>query len=124
MLAQDVAPSRLERTKIWINDLVGSLRGDRVSLVAFAGAAVVKCPLTLDYGYFRMSLEELSPGSVPRGGTLIGDAIRKTMSQVFDVGGAAASRHRDIILITDGEDHESFPVQAAEQAGKDGVRII
>jgi Ca-activated chloride channel family protein len=121
MLAQDVSPSRLGRAKIWINDLVGSLKGDRVALVGFAGAAVVECPLTLDYGYFRMALEELSPASVPRGGTLIGDAIRKTMAQVFD---QTASRHRDIILITDGEDHESFPVQSAEGAGKDGVRII
>lgn len=121
MLAQDVVPSRLERAKLWINDLTKNLRGDRVALVAFAGAASVKCPLTLDYSYFRLALDELSPRSVPRGGTLIGDAIRKTLAQVYD---GAPGRFRDLILITDGEDHESFPTQAAAQAGEQGVRII
>lgn len=120
MLATDVAPSRLDRAKIWINDLVNSVQGDRVALVAFAGVAVVKCPLTLDYAFFRMTLDELSPSSVPRGGTLIGDAIRKTLAEVFD----SSSRHRDIVLITDGEDHESFPAEAAAQAANDNVRII
>jgi Ca-activated chloride channel family protein len=121
MLATDVSPSRLGRAKLWINDVANSVKGDRVALVAFAGASSIKCPLTLDYGYFRMALDELSPASVPRGGTLIGDAIRKTLSQVFD---GTEGRGRDIILITDGEDQESFPVQAAEQAAKQGVRII
>lgn len=120
MLATDLAPSRLERAKLWIKDVAADLAGDRVALVAFAGASVVACPLTLDYGFFTMALDELSPRSVPRGGTLIGDAIRKTLAQVFD----PSSRHRDIILITDGEDQESFPVEAAGEAGKQGVRII
>jgi Ca-activated chloride channel family protein len=121
MLAQDLAPSRLGRAKLWINDVANSLKGDRVALVAFAGASVIKCPLTLDYGFFRMTVDELSPASVPRGGTLIGDALRKTLSDVFDT---AEGRGRDVILITDGEDQESYPAQAAEQAGKQGVRII
>jgi Ca-activated chloride channel family protein len=116
-----VAPDRLARTKLWINDLVNTLGGDRVGLVAFAGVPVVKCPLTLDHGFFRMELEELSPASAPRGGTLIGDAIRKAMSDVFEPG---QGRHRDIILFTDGEDQGSFPVEAAKAAGEAGVRII
>lgn len=121
MLSRDVAPDRLSRTKLWINDLVNTLGGDRVGLVAFAGVPVVKCPLTLDHGFFRMELEELSPASAPRGGTLIGDAIRKAMSDVFEPG---QGRHRDIILVTDGEDQGSFPVEAAKAAGEAGVRII
>jgi Ca-activated chloride channel family protein len=121
MLSRDVAPDRLARTKLWINDLVNTLGGDRVGLVAFAGVPVVKCPLTLDHGFFRMELEELSPASAPRGGTLIGDAIRKAMSDVFEPG---QGRHRDIILFTDGEDQGSFPVEAAKAAGEAGVRII
>lgn len=121
MLSRDVAPDRLSRTKLWINDLVNTLGGDRVGLVAFAGVPVVKCPLTLDHGFFRMELEELSPASAPRGGTLIGDAIRKAMSDVFEPG---QGRHRDIILFTDGEDQGSFPVEAAKAAGEAGVRII
>lgn len=128
MLARDLAPSRLERAKLWIRDLVGSIDGDRVGLVAFAGAAVVKCPLTLDYGFFTLSLDELTPESVPRGGTNIGDAIRKVMSDLYadDPAGdpEAGANHRDIILITDGEDQESLPVDAAAAAGRQGVRII
>jgi len=121
MLSRDAVPNRLARAKLWINDLVNTLRGDRVGLVAFAGAAVVKSPLTMDYGFFRMALDELSPASVPRGGTLIGDAIRKAMSDVFEPG---PGRYRDIVLITDGEDQGSFPAEAAKQAAEQGVRLI
>ncbi|MFG0328570.1 MAG: VWA domain-containing protein [Phycisphaerales bacterium] len=121
MLADDLAPSRLERTKIWITDTLSILRGDRVGLIAFAGAPVVKCPLTHDYAFFRLALEELSPESVSRGGTLIGDAIRTAVDEVF---AGDEARHQDIILITDGEDHESFPVEAAAAAGAAGIRII
>lgn len=121
MLSRDAVPNRLSRAKLWINDLVNTLRGDRVGLVAFAGAAVVKSPLTMDYGFFRMALDELSPASVPRGGTMIGDAIRKAMNDVFEPG---PGRYRDIVLITDGEDQGSFPTEAAKQAAEQGVRLI
>lgn len=120
MLTPDLAPSRLERAKIWMKDLVASLGNDRVGLVAFAGTAVVKCPLTVDTSFFRMALEGLGPESVSRGGTMIGDAIRKTLDEVISEDDSAC----DIILFTDGEDQESFPVQAAELAAKRGVRII
>lgn len=121
MLAEDLAPNRMERAKLAILDAIAKLRGDRVALVAFAGAASVKCPLTVDYGFFRMALEDLSPESVPVGGTMIGDAIRKTLEEVYD---ASDGQYRDIVLITDGEDHESFPVDAAAAAGEAGVRLI
>lgn len=121
MLAEDLAPNRLERAKLLILDSVEKLRGDRVALVVFAGTAVVKCPLTHDYGFLRMALEEVSPGSVTRGGTLIGDAIRAAIEQVFD---NQERDFRDVVLITDGEDHESFPVEAARKLGELGVRLI
>ena len=121
MLAEDLVPNRLERAKIAIMDCVEQLRGDRVGLVAFAGTASVKCPLTLDYGFFQMMLEGISTDSISRGGTMIGDAIRKTVAEVFD---DQAKEFKDIILITDGEDHESFPVEAAKSAGEKGVRLI
>ncbi len=121
MLAEDLAPNRLERAKLAILDSIERLQGDRVALVAFAGTSVIKCPLTLDYGFFRMGLEDISPDSVSRGGTLIGDAIRKTLDEVFD---KQAKEYKDIILITDGEDHESFPVEAAEEAGRQGARLL
>jgi Ca-activated chloride channel family protein len=121
MLAEDLAPNRLDRAKIAVSDLIDRLEGDRVALVAFAGTAVLKCPLTLDYGFFEMMLDDLEPSSVARGGTMIGDAIRKALDDAYD---DQERKYKDIILITDGEDHDSFPVEAAEEAGRRGVRII
>jgi len=121
MLAQDLIPNRLERAKLAINDCVEHLQGDRVAIVAFAGNAAIKCPLTLDYGFFKMMLKDISSDSISRGGTMIGDAIRKIMNEVFD---KQKKEFKDIILITDGEDHDSFPVEAAKKAGESGIRII
>jgi Ca-activated chloride channel homolog len=121
MLAEDLVPNRLEKAKLAIQDCVDRLQGDRVALVAFAGTAAVKCPLTLDYGFFRLMLDDISTDSISRGGTMIGDAVRKVMTDVFD---DQARQYRDIILITDGEDHDSFPVEAAKKAGEKGIRII
>ncbi len=121
MLAEDLAPNRLERTKLWVQDVLNSAQGDRVAVMAFAGVPSVKCPLTHDYGFATMALRDLSPASVPRGGTLIGDAVRMALTEVFD---EKDTSFKDIILITDGEDQESFPVEAAKAAGQKGVRII
>jgi Ca-activated chloride channel family protein len=128
MLADDLAPNRLERSKLWMNDVVRTLQGDRVGLVAFAGHAVARCPLTIDYGFFKMATDELSPRNVSRGGTMIGDAIRTAIDEVFTLADDEQldpeTRYRDIILITDGEDQGSFPVEAAEVAGELGIRLI
>lgn len=121
MLAEDLMPNRLGQAKLAISDAVDDLQGDRVALVAFAGEAVIKCPLTLDYGFFRMALANVGPDSVSRGGTMIGDALRTVLSQVFD---DQAKQYKDVILITDGGDHDSFPVEAAKAAGAKGVRLI
>lgn len=125
MLAEDVAPNRLEKSKLWINDLVDVLGNDRVGLVAFAGSSAVISPLTSDRLFFKLALEELSPKSVLVGGTNIGDAVRKTMDIVFveDLENSI-NNFQDIVLISDGEDQESLPVEAARQAGSRGVRII
>jgi Ca-activated chloride channel family protein len=121
MMAEDLKPNRLERAKLAISDCIENLQGDRVALVAFAGNAAVKCPLTLDYGFFRTMLENVSPADIDRGGTMIGDALRLTMDEVFD---KQTGKFKDIVLITDGEDHESFPEQAAEELGKRDIRLI
>jgi len=121
MLAEDLAPNRLERAKLAILDTVDRLEGDRVGLVVFAGTAAVKCPLTLDYGFFRMMLEGVSTDSIARGGTMMGDALRKVLTDVFD---DQVKQYKDIILITDGEDHDSFPVEAARKVGERGIRLI
>jgi len=121
MLAEDLAPNRLERAKLAIADVVDTLQGDRVGLVVFAGSAAVKCPLTLDYGFFRMMLESISTNSIDRGGTMIGDAIRTVLDQVLD---SQEKQFKDIVLITDGEDHESFPLEAAKEAADKGIRLL
>ncbi len=121
MLAEDLVPNRLERAKLAIRDCVDRLQGDRVGLIAFAGTAAVKCPLTLDYGFFRMMLETISTDSISRGGTQIGDAMRKALDEVFD---DQEKKYKDLVLITDGEDHDSFPVEAAQKAGDRGMRLI
>lgn len=113
MLARDIAPNRLERAKLSLrDDLLPALGGERIGLITFAGSATLTCPLTSDYGFFRLALEDVSTRSTARGGTLIGDAIRKAAESFPDALGA----HRLILLITDGEDHESYPVQAAANA--------
>jgi len=121
MVAEDLVPNRLGKAKLAIMDMMDRLEGDRVALVVFAGSAVLKCPLTLDYGFFRLMLDDVDINSVSRGGTMIGDAVRKALDEAFD---DQEKKYKDMILITDGEDHDSFPVEAAEEAGRRGVRII
>ena len=120
MLADDVLPSRLERAKADVSSLVNRLNGERIGLIAFAGKAVVKCPLTIDYDSFRRALMELDPNSAPRGGTAIGDAIRKAI-EVFHAG---TQRDQAVLLITDGDDQESFPLEAATVAAERKVTVF
>jgi Ca-activated chloride channel family protein len=120
MLAADLRPNRLDRAKLVIQDVLKIMRGDRVGLIIFAGNNALKCPLTHDYDFFRTVLEKVSPSDVSRGGTQIGDAIRTATRRVF---GQKEGKYRDIILITDGEDHNSMPERAAEEAAKHGIRI-
>lgn len=121
MLAEDLTPNRLERAKADVIDLLKQVKGDRVGLILFAGKAVVKCPLTLDYGFFQLQLEEAGPDEVPAGGTLIGDALRKA-ARCFSK--KDRQRQRLVLLITDGEDHESFPLKAASQLKEEGIKVV
>lgn len=129
MLARDIRPNRLDRAKLAVSDAMETVRGERIGIVAFAGSAVVKCPLTTDVGFARLALDSLSPESVGRGGTAIGDGIRSAL-QLLGVDAespptdADEQVFRDIILITDGEDHETEPLAAADDAARAGVRII
>lgn len=121
MLAEDLAPNRLARAKLAIMDCIDKLGGDRVGLVAFAGTAAVKCPLTLDYGFFRMMLTDIAPDSIAQGGTMIGDALRRAVDDVLD---DQLRKYKDIVLITDGGDQESLPEEAAAAAARKGVRLL
>ncbi len=120
MLAEDAAPDRLARAKAEINELLERVDGQRVGLVVFAGRAAVKSPLTSDYGFFRLVLSDVDVGSVSRGGTRIGDAVRRAVA-VF---GPDRGTPRIMLLITDGEDHDSYPLEAAEEAAAAGIRIV
>lgn len=119
MLAEDVAPNRLARAKAEISEMVRQLPGHRVGLVGFAGRAVLLCPLTADHSYFNLVLRGVDTSSVSRGGTRIGEAIR-VATKGFPTGPGA----KLVVLITDGEDHESYPLEAARTAKGEGVRIV
>ena len=120
MLSEDVSPSRLERAKSDIRDLLQELRGERVGLVAFAGKANVVCPLTVDHGFYQSVLEDVGPQSAPRGGTLIGDAIREALGAMDE----RRDRDQALLVITDGEDQDSYPREAAQAAADRGVVIF
>ena len=120
MLAEDLRPNRIGRAIQLVSEVIDIVEGDRVGLLVFAGSTAIKCPLTLDYNYFKNILTRISPDDVSRGGTHIGDAIRTVADRLFY---DQDNKYRDIILITDGEDHESFPVEAAEKAAERGIKI-
>ena len=120
MLAEDVAPNRLERAKAEIADLLTYMDGNQVGIIAFAGRATVLSPLTTDFSFLRLVLDDLGPHSVTRGGTRLEEPIRKALKG-FGTPGEAA---RAILLITDGEDQDSFPQDAAKAAAELGVKII
>ncbi len=119
MLAEDVAPNRLARAKAEIAEMVRQLRGHRVGLVAFAGRAALLCPLTADHSFFNLVLRGVDVNSVSRGGTRIGEALRVATAG-FPVGPGA----KLVVLITDGEDHDSYPLEAAKKAKGEGVKIV
>jgi Ca-activated chloride channel family protein len=120
MLAEDAVPNRLARAKADIRDLLSYLDGDQVGLIAFAGRASVLSPLTPDFDFLRLALDDANPNAVSRGGTRLEEPIRKAI-QGF---GAAGDVSRSILLITDGEDHDSFPLEAAKAAAERGIRIL
>jgi Ca-activated chloride channel family protein len=120
MLAEDVVPNRLERAKSDIQDMPTHIVGDRVGLIAFAGKPMIKVPLTTDHGFFLQVLRSVDTNSAPRGGTAIGDAIRLALRAMPP----EADRERAIVLITDGEDQESMPLEAAKDAAERQVRIL
>ncbi|MCP4113922.1 MAG: VWA domain-containing protein [Desulfobacteraceae bacterium] len=120
MLAQDIKPSRLERAKREILDLLGMMKSDRAGLVAFAGKAILQCPLTMDHGAFNIFLNALEPDYLPVGGTDIGGAIDTALSG-FE---KEQVSEKAIILITDGENTSGVPLEVAKKAARENVRIF
>ncbi|MGM9735496.1 MAG: VWA domain-containing protein [Candidatus Cryptobacteroides sp.] len=120
MLAEDYSPNRLERAKLAISRLVDKLRDDRIGLIVFAGNSFVQLPITTDYVSAKMFLRSISTESVPVQGTAIGEAISTAMRS-FSV---QSEKSRAIIVITDGENHEDDPVEAARLAADAGARVF
>ena len=112
MLAEDIKPTRLDRAKLEIADLMERLDGDEVGIVPFSGASFVQVPLTSDYTTALTYLDSASPNVISRPGTVIGDAIRTAM-RGFDPN---LSNQKVLIVMTDGEDHETDPLAAAQAA--------
>jgi Ca-activated chloride channel family protein len=129
MLADDIRPSRFERARREVFDLIAHInesgRADRVGLVGFAGVSFVQCPLTADMNALREYLMLMNPGEMPVQGTDLGGAIRTALAALQSGGaGPAVASNQAIILISDGEDLESEAESAMEEAEKRGVRIF
>jgi len=119
MLATDIAPNRLARAKLAALDLMQQAKADRLGLVAFAGNAFLQCPMTLDETAFRQSVEALDVNTIPQGGTAVADAIQTAVS-AFKEGDS----HKVLVLFTDGEDHDSGVLEAAQKAAGEGLTIF
>ncbi len=119
MRAEDVKPNRLDRAKMEIASFIDSLRGNQVGLVCFAGSSYVQCPLTLDYSAAKLFIDIVDTEIIPDPGTALGEAIRTAIG--------AFNRDKEsskvLILVTDGEDHDSDPIKAAKEAAKAGIII-
>ena len=119
MLAEDYSPNRLERAKLAISRIVDRLQEDRIGLIVFAGSSFVQLPITTDYVSAKMFLNSIDTGSVPIQGTAIGDAVL-TAARSFS---EQSEKSRAIIVITDGENHEDDPVDAARQVAEMGIKV-
>lgn len=127
MLAEDVRPSRLERAKLELNELIDLLTGDRIGLVAFSGDTM-RFPLTTDYAAAKAFWRGIGPYDMPVGGTAIGKALIAATRMLRPEEPSAAAtgqeeRSKVMILITDGEDHLGDPVAAAKEAAGQGIAL-
>lgn len=119
MLAQDVQPSRLEKAKRLVAQLVDKMQNDKVGMIVFAGDAFTQLPITSDYISAKMFLESIDPSLISKQGTAIGAAINLATRSFTPQEGVG----RAIIVITDGENHEGGAVEAAKAATEKGIQV-
>ncbi len=119
MLAEDIKPNRLERSKMAISNLIDRLEGDRIGIVIFAGNAYKQLPLTTDYSAAKLFLSAVDTRIVPTQGTAIGEAITMA-SESFD----DEEHNKAIVIITDGENHEDDAIGAATAASESGIKVF
>jgi len=120
MMAQDVQPNRLDRSKLILSKLIDDMVEDKIGLIVFAGDAFVQLPITTDNVSAKMFLSSITPNLVPRQGTAIGTAIDLAI-QSF--GATESEAGRTIIVITDGENHEDDAIGAAKLAKENGITV-
>lgn len=120
MLAEDVEPSRLDRSKMMVENLVDNFTDDKIGLIVFAGDAFVQLPITSDYVSAKMFLSSIDPSMITTQGTDIARAVTMASNSFTQQEGVGKA----IIVITDGEDHEGGAVDAAKAAKKKGMRVF
>ncbi|MDI9545820.1 MAG: VWA domain-containing protein [Bacteroidales bacterium] len=119
MMAEDLVPNRLEKSKQTLSRLIDQLANDRIGLIVFAGEAYTQLPITADYISAKMFLNTISTEMVPIQGTAIGAAIQLALRSF----GLAQEAERAIVVITDGENHEDDAVLQAQEAQKQGIKV-
>ena len=119
MNAEDVKPSRLEKSKFEISQMIKQLKGDRVALIVFAGSSHMYLPLTTDYEAARLFLDQIDTNMIPTQGTALSSALQTGLSAFAE----DDSKYKVLVLVTDGEDHEGQAISLAAQAAERGMII-
>ena len=120
MLAEDVAPNRLEKSQQLVTQIINSLASDRVGIIAYAGSAFPQLPITTDYASAKMFLQNMNTDMLSSQGTAINEAIQLAKTYYND----DEQTNRVLFIISDGEDHEGDSVSIAEEASEEGIRIF
>jgi Ca-activated chloride channel family protein len=118
MLAEDISPSRLDKSKRIVSEIINKLGSDRIGIIAYAGRAVPQLPITTDFSAAKMFLGNLNTDMLSSQGTAIDDAIRLAKTYYDDV----EQTNRVLVIISDGEDHTGGAGQLAEEATKEGIK--
>ena len=120
MLAEDIAPNRLEKAKQLVTQIINNLASDRIGIIAYAGKAFPQLPITTDYASAKMFLQNMNTDMLSSQGTAINEAINLAKTYYDDV----EQTNRVLIIISDGEDHSEEAIQVAEEASNEGIRIF
>ncbi len=120
MLAEDIAPSRLDKSKQLVTQIVNNLASDRIGIIAYAGTAFPQLPITTDYAAAKMFLQNMNTDMLSSQGTAINQAIELAKTYYND----EEQTNRVLIIISDGEDHSDEAARVAEEASEEGIRIF
>ena len=120
MLAEDIAPNRLDKSKQLVTQIINNLASDRVGIIAYAGKAFPQLPITTDYGSAKMFLNNMNTDMMSSQGTAINEAIELAKTYYDD----DQQTNRVLVIISDGEDHSEAAATVAEEAAEAGIRIF